>query len=71
MSNDRGEKFRHRDQKSHPPLNYQKSDAASGKKKKRKTNTLGLTPDDDDSDKGEGVDDEKRLAELFGSDGPG
>ena len=38
MSNDRGEKFRHRDQKPHhPTINYQKSDPASGKKKKRKT----------------------------------
>ncbi|KAI2472152.1 hypothetical protein F4781DRAFT_31008 [Annulohypoxylon bovei var. microspora] len=72
MSSDRGEKFRHRDQKPHQPPSYQKSDPATGKKKKRKTNTLGLTPDEDDSDKGgDVVDDEKRLAELFGSDGPG
>ncbi|KAI1107647.1 hypothetical protein F4804DRAFT_329059 [Jackrogersella minutella] len=73
MSNDRGDKFRHRDPRPPQPTNYQKSDSASGKKKKRKTNTLGLTPDEEDSDKGaDGVlDDEKRLAELFGADSPG
>ncbi|KAI1375589.1 hypothetical protein F4677DRAFT_421809 [Hypoxylon crocopeplum] len=71
VNNDRGgDKFRHRDQKPHQPFNsYQKSDAASAKKKKRKTNTLGLTPGDDDSD--DGVDEEKRLEELLGADAPG
>ncbi|KAI2616540.1 hypothetical protein GGR54DRAFT_641560 [Hypoxylon sp. NC1633] len=72
MNGDRGEKFRHRDQKPHQSFNnYQKSDAAaaSAKKKKRKTNTLGLTPGDDDSD--DGIDEEKRLEELLGADAPG
>ncbi|KAI5862654.1 hypothetical protein GGS23DRAFT_85800 [Durotheca rogersii] len=66
---DRGDKFRHRDQKPHHQVfNNQKSDPAAAKKKKRKTNTLGLTPGDDDSDAG--VDEEKRLEELLGADAP-
>ncbi|KAI0009484.1 hypothetical protein F4779DRAFT_366542 [Xylariaceae sp. FL0662B] len=68
-NNDRGEKFRHRDQR--PPQafnNTQKSDPAFAKKKKRKTNTLGLTPGDDDSD--DGIDEEKHLEELLGVDAP-
>ncbi|KAF3061655.1 hypothetical protein GL218_03855 [Daldinia childiae] len=70
MNSDRGEKFRPRDQKPHQPFNnYQKSDPAGAKKKKRKTNTLGLTPGDEDSD--DGVDEEKRLEELLGTDAPG
>ncbi|OTA91309.1 hypothetical protein M434DRAFT_32868 [Hypoxylon sp. CO27-5] len=69
MSGDRGEKFRHRDQKPYQSTFHQKSDAASAKKKKRKTNTLGLTPGEDDSD--DGVDEEKRLVELLGADTPG
>ncbi|KAI0846890.1 hypothetical protein F5Y00DRAFT_254333 [Daldinia vernicosa] len=70
MNGDRGEKFRPRDQKPHQPSNnYQKSDHAGAKKKKRKTNTLGLTPGDEDSD--DGVDEEKRLEELLGTDAPG
>ncbi|KAI2609816.1 uncharacterized protein GGS25DRAFT_520621 [Hypoxylon fragiforme] len=69
INNDRGEKFRHRDQKPHQSLNHQKSDPAAAKKKKRKTNTLGLTPGEDDSD--DGVDEEKRLEELLGADVPG
>ncbi|KAI1386914.1 uncharacterized protein F4822DRAFT_411545 [Hypoxylon trugodes] len=71
LNNDRGEKFRYRDQKPHAPqpFAHQKSDLASAKKKKRKTNTLGLTPGDEDSD--DGVDEEKRLVELLGADAPG
>ncbi|KAI0171980.1 hypothetical protein GGR52DRAFT_449478 [Hypoxylon sp. FL1284] len=68
MNNDRSEKFRHRDQKSHQPLSHQKSDPAAAKKKKRKTNTLGLTPGDDGSD--DDGDEEKRLEELLGTDAP-
>ncbi|KAL7628281.1 hypothetical protein AAE478_002480 [Parahypoxylon ruwenzoriense] len=67
-ASDRGDKFRHRDQKPHQVFNNQKSDPAAAKKKKRKTNTLGLTPGDDDSDAG--VDEEKRLEELLGADAP-
>ncbi|KAI1633384.1 hypothetical protein F4809DRAFT_26853 [Biscogniauxia mediterranea] len=68
---DRGEKFRHRDQRPAHGFNNQKSDSASvsasAKKKKRKTNTLGLTPGDNDSDDGI-IDEEKRLEEVLAAD---
>ncbi|KAI1821932.1 hypothetical protein F4861DRAFT_425858 [Xylaria intraflava] len=69
----RGEKFRHRDQRTSHGLNpSQKPDAAvHAKKKKRKTNTLGLTPGDESSEGEEMLDDEeKRLSELLGADAP-
>lgn len=70
MNNDRGDKFRPRDQKPLQPFNHQKSDPAAAKKKKRKTgNSLGLTPGDDNSD--DDIDEEKRLEELLGTDAPG
>lgn len=68
VNNDRGEKFRHRDQKPFQAPHHQKSDPAAAKKKKRKTNTLGLTPGDNDSD--DGIDEEKRLAESLGNESP-
>ncbi|KAI0547672.1 hypothetical protein F4679DRAFT_359327 [Xylaria curta] len=71
--NNRGEKFRHRDQRpSHGFNPSQKPDAAvHSKKKKRRINTLGLTPGDESSE-GEGAldDEEKRLSELLGGDAP-
>lgn len=71
--NNRGEKFRNRDQRpSHGFNPSQKPDAAvHSKKKKRRINTLGLTPGDESSE-GEGAldDEEKRLSELLGADAP-
>ncbi|KAI0197620.1 hypothetical protein F4808DRAFT_294789 [Astrocystis sublimbata] len=71
--NNRGEKFRSREQRpAHGSNPSQKPDAAvHSKKKKRKTNTLGLTPGDESSE-GEGApeDEEKRLVETLGADAP-
>ncbi|GAP82921.1 putative nuclear fragile x mental retardation-interacting protein 1 protein [Rosellinia necatrix] len=69
----RGEKFRHREQRPAHGFNpSQKPDAAvHSKKKKRKTNTLGLTPGDESSEAEGALDDEeKRLSELLGGDAP-